>query len=266
MKKFTALALALSAIFSAHAGGKKDPMEGVTILGHIDDILIYDKDCLSVVNKGEKGSIAVRWKQAACVFDEGKNVMRIEWISTGKFERINGEKFELNDFADPKTKDEILARYSGNGANAIKAPPPKPADLDNVSKMGVANGNKVYDKECMGGRGSDGNVTISSINGSRGCLIGEGGDMWRIDWENGRTERVVTLTVTDLANSAKQIPMPVKQPPVTGTTRQDLNRSLNAPRYDEYGRPLKSTAELCAEAQRMGGPVTQKCAWERWSR
>lgn len=49
-------------------------------------------------------------------------------------------------------------------------------------------------------------------------------------------------------------------------TRADVDASFNQPRYDQYGRPMKSVNEMCAEAKAAGGPVTSICAWNQWAK
>ena len=49
-------------------------------------------------------------------------------------------------------------------------------------------------------------------------------------------------------------------------TRDDVARSMQRRTYDQYGRPVKSVDELCAEARAAGGPVTKICAINQWSK
>lgn len=109
----------------------------------------------------------------------------------------------------------------------------------------VAGAKVFYDQPCMGSRGQDGFVVT---RGERtGCMDADHSESWRIQWDdNDQVERVPSR--------------------LRGYSRKDFAAELNKPRFDAYGRPMKSVDELCAEARAAGGPVTQICAMNNWAK
>lgn len=107
MKKYIAiLAAALAA--PALAGA----LDGVPVLGTAPGgVTIYDKPCLSG-NKADEGFVAVRGQQAGCFIEEGNYKARIEWLSSGRIERVD----------EAKTRAPAPPVYRDQFGNQTKSP------------------------------------------------------------------------------------------------------------------------------------------------
>lgn len=107
MKKYIAiLAAALAA--PALAGA----LDGVPVLGTAPGgVTIYDKPCLSG-NKADEGFVAVRGQQAGCFIEEGNYKARIEWLSSGRIERVD----------EAKTRAPAPPVYRDQYGNQTKSP------------------------------------------------------------------------------------------------------------------------------------------------
>jgi len=142
----------------------------------------------------------------------------------------------------------ILACLAAGVANAT------PAFLEGVDVLGTRGNLVVYQKHCMSARGGDGFVVIRADK-EIGCVMNEP-TRNRIEWMV--SDKVEYVGAFDTTAPVDPISRGVP-------TRADVARTMRQRTYDQYGRPQKSTAELCAEARAAGGPVTQICAIQRWA-
>jgi len=99
-----------------------------------------------------------------------------------------------------------------------------------------------------------------------GCLFSDKSGQAMVQWiETGNIDKVnsprIKPPLGEAAASKNGPPAPNGAP-----TRADVDASFNEPRFDQYGRPMKSVNELCTEAKAAGGPVTPICAWNQWAK
>ncbi len=136
------------------------------------------------------------------------------------------------------------------------------AFADQYDVIGTVKDIKVYGTHCMGARGADGFVAMRGANA--GCLIEEGNNRNRIEWEPYNGKSYWNEHVGAVSLRAPQ--EPVQAAPRNGVpTRADVARSMNQRTYDQFGRPQPSVAEACAQARVAGGPVTKICALNQWA-